>query len=568
MTFYKRLQLSLLLLVLLPVAGSAIFTYYLIQANVNQSMEERNSAYLNLVSQEISKTLDVIDISSRYLAQDTATLSRMRTLKDTTAIRTYDEFESAEEIKLSFQYFGEKNLTNQIQFLIVNPKGLIVHNQKTVEDFNRLLKDLPVIQSRIQMHTYITLQTLGTSYTYPLQENLPYALYFGRVIQDPWNTEDLGVIYVTLSNAYFKNLFTQQHLGTMALYDSAGQYVAGDVNIPYLRNKKTNKTLRSEVSIPINEWKLIYETSRAPIAGEVKGIYLLAIAVVVLFILLFGWLSFFIAKRLHHPIRKLELTAVQFGEGHTEIRFPDQGQDEIARLGRTLNNMLENIKELIEKNRQEHEQNRILELQALASQIRPHFLLNTLNSIKISLSMAKDSFHSGKIHSLTRLLRNYLHTGENATLQQECKLLEDYVEIMKMRNQMQLVFTVRLTDEVKTIEMPKLLLQPLIENAIVHGFSERRADALLEVIGEISDKSLCITVRNNGVGMAPDRLILMNQLLTTSEEELVDNAKRVGLHNIAQRLKLTYGLEATIQLQNNVTGGIDVFMKIPIVMQV
>jgi two-component system sensor histidine kinase YesM len=564
MTFYKRLQLSLLLLVLLPVAGSAIFTYFLIQHNINQSMEERNSAYLNLVSQEISKTLNMIDISSRYLAQDTATLSRMRNLKDTTAIRTYDEFESADEIKLSFQYFSEKNAINQIQFLFVNPKGLMVQSQKSGQELERLLTDLPIVQSRIQKNTFVVLQFLGASYRYPLQKDQSYSLYFSRVIQDPWDTEDLGVTYVTLSSSYFQNLFTQQHLGAMVLYDSDGQYVAGDVNIPYLRSESTTKSLRSENRMSDNGWKLIYETPKAPIAGDVKNVYLLAGVVVTVFLLLFGWLSFQIAKRLHRPIRKLELTANQVGEGNTDIRFPEHGQDEIARLGRTLNTMLEKIKELMEKNRQEQEQNRVHELQALASQIRPHFLLNTLNTIKISLSLSKDVFHSGKIHSLTRLLRNYLHTSENATLQQECKLLEDYVDIMKMRNQLDMTFHVTLSDEARALEMPKLLLQPFIENAIVHGFADRRKNANLSLNGELTEHWLRISIQDNGMGMSTDKLIEINDRLSANEEDQISSDKRVGIYNVVQRLKLTYGAEASVTLQPNEGGGILAQLNIPI----
>src|SRR5690606_35533183 len=126
------------------------------------------------------------------------------------------------------------------------------------------------------------------------------------------------------------------------------------------------------------------------------------------------------------------------------------------------------------------EQKRVMELEALFMQIRPHFLINTLNSIKCSLILQEDRLHSGIIDSLMSLLRAYLKVNEPATLQEECKLLGHYVDIMKIRNEIPVELKVDLVPGLEQTVIPKLILQPIIENAIVHGLMDR-PDAVITV---------------------------------------------------------------------------------------
>jgi two-component system sensor histidine kinase YesM len=240
--------------------------------------------------------------------------------------------------------------------------------------------------------------------------------------------------------------------------DPSGNQIAGNTNASNSENNLKNK-----VNIPKANWTLVYETPYETITGELSSIFYTSILLIGLFILIFLVLSFFIAKRLHKPIQKLRGVALQFGEGNRLVRFPQSGSDEIADLGKTLNQMLDQINQLIKNIEHEQEEKRVIELQSLSSQIRPHFLLNTLNSIKCSLVLYEDKLHSKKIDSLMILLRNYLRINEMSALQNECVILKHYIEIMEMRSDLQIELVIELPEGLKDFQLPKLLLQPLAE---------------------------------------------------------------------------------------------------------
>lgn len=159
------------------------------------------------------------------------------------------------------------------------------------------------------------------------------------------------------------------------------------------------------------------------------------------------------------------------------------------------------------------------------------------------------------------LLRAYMKIDEPSTIESECKLLSHYIEIMRMRTEVNAELKVEMEDQVKNIELPKLLLQPFIENAIVHGFSEKSSGEII-IRANKRDEWVVIMISDNGKGVSENQLLELKRMLKSGSEGTSYN--RVGLMNIAKRVKLFYGSDGDIDLQRNDNGGITIVVQIPI----
>ena len=160
------------------------------------------------------------------------------------------------------------------------------------------------------------------------------------------------------------------------------------------------------------------------------------------------------------------------------------------------------------------------------------------------------------------LLRAYLKVNEPATLREECKLLGHYVDIMKIRNEIPLHLEVDLDPETEGLILPKLILQPIVENAIVHGLVDHQTPRI-EIRSRSNPDGIRIEIINNGFGADEDMLLCLNRRLERPSGEQDGAYERVGLMNVIQRLRLTFGQEASLTLANLPQGGMSVSLYLP-----
>lgn len=331
------------------------------------------------------------------------------------------------------------------------------------------------------------------------------------MIYDSREKRQVSVLLCAISDKYFNRLLGTVDFGKVALFDANGEFIAGHAElIPH--HTETKSSVRSDRTILKSNWKLAYEASEKEWSEPISRTFYTGLAGVLLLFLVFSGMSILIAKRLHRPILKLQRVVRQFGMGNLDVRLEVKGKDDIAELSQTLNTMLDQLQRLIHDIEQEQEQKRVMELEALFMQIRPHFLINTLNSIKCSLILTKDTLHSGIIDSLMSLLRAYLKVNEPATLREECKLLGHYVDIMKIRNEIPLRLEVDLEPETEGLILPKLILQPVVENAIVHGLVDHQTPRI-QVRSRRDPDGIRIEIINNGTRAEEGMLECLNRRL-------------------------------------------------------
>ena len=252
------------------------------------------------------------------------------------------------------------------------------------------------------------------------------------------------------------------------------------------------------------------------------------------------------------PVKRLGQVMRRVEEGDTTIRAEQKGAQEFQVLAGTFNQMLERIETLMKEEKEQEALTRIYELKALTSQINPHFLYNTLDTI---IWMAEFQDHQ-KVVDITKALSNYFRLSLNAgeeivTLRQEIEHVRQYLFIQKERYGDKLEYTIFEPDDIPDIKLPKIVLQPLVENAIYHGIKESERPGKITITVSKRDTFIDICIADNGVGIKEN---------TTSTKELGG----VGIKNIKERLTLFFGEAFSMEIESETNAYTKVYLHLPL----
>lgn len=254
------------------------------------------------------------------------------------------------------------------------------------------------------------------------------------------------------------------------------------------------------------------------------------------FLLLAVVLSAFISTAVTRPLKGLVNTMREVQQSGLDTRIDTSGPREVGQLSRAFNTMMQRLKGLVEQRDKEQEQRRKSELRALQAQINPHFLYNTLDSI---IWMA-ESGHNEEVVEMTAALGHLFRSSisesrELVPLRVEIENIRSYLTIQQMRYQEKLRFSIDVPEELNNYQLPKLLLQPLVENAIYHGVKPRSGGGQIDVRACRDGGLLYIEVRDNGMGMDND-----------TRENILDlspgkQSSGIGVKNVHERIRLRFG---------------------------
>lgn len=231
--------------------------------------------------------------------------------------------------------------------------------------------------------------------------------------------------------------------------------------------------------------------------------------------------------------------------------------DEIEGIAEQINKMVTSIKDLNQRNLELVNLNNRMEIQNLQAQINPHFIYNTLDNIRYLI--AQDTAKADElIERFTHILRYSINNTKQITsLQEDMEYIEDYLVIQKTRFGERFQYQMDIGPECQHIMIPKLLLQPLIENSLKYGF-QKKAEIFVKVRGRISGSYLILQVEDNGPGQSEDGLESLRSILRSGEINIVHN----GLQNINRRIVLEYGHDSGLTLANRDSGGLTVTLKL------
>ena len=261
--------------------------------------------------------------------------------------------------------------------------------------------------------------------------------------------------------------------------------------------------------------------------------------------------AIYISRIVYRPIRKLMTTMKDIAGGNLDTRAEIVSRDEIGLAAEEFNRMLDQIEKLIAQLIQEEKKKKDAELEALQYQITPHFMYNTLNSIKFYALIRGEKEIARVIGDFVELLQTCIRKkGTFLTVAEERQVLENYIHLQEFRNGEVYQVTYEVEREAEQCLIPRLILQPLVENALIHGLDLKTGKKHLKITAYTLGSRLYLKVKDNGRGMTKEQ---MEDLLKPKEKK-TKGLTAVGIPNIQERLKLYYGSQAKLSLESSEEG--------------
>lgn len=275
-----------------------------------------------------------------------------------------------------------------------------------------------------------------------------------------------------------------------------------------------------------------------------------AFTAILVVVLVMGFsLSAMITRSVTRPIQHLKLTAERLGQGDLEARASLSGLEETNVLARTINDMSDQISALMEKTKLEQKNLRSAELKLLQEQINPHFLYNTLDSIVWMAEGGNNRQVVEMTSDLSDFFRTVLSEGRDfITIAEEETHIRSYLKIQRIRYEDILEYSINIEPMLGDKIVLKMILQPLIENALYHGIKNKRGGGTLTVRGYEDKRGVVFEVEDNGIGMDSETLSRLQKKIEGGME--VEEKGSFGLNNVAQRIRMYYGNSSGIIIES------------------
>ncbi len=313
------------------------------------------------------------------------------------------------------------------------------------------------------------------------------------------------------------------------------------------------------------DWRIVgvnYSSELVQNRTLTQRYYTISSLILVLFAIV---ISVLISHRVSQPILRLRESMKQVERGEFDRTVAVSASNEVGALAHDYNIMIAKIRELMRRNEEEHALKRKSELLALQNQITPHFLYNTLDSI---IWMAEGKQYQNvvtTVSALARLLRLSISKGDELiSVHDEIEHIKSYLTIQKVRYRDRLDFSIDVSEGVLRLRIPKVILQPLVENAIYHGIKNTDHGGRVTIHGEATEAGILLSVIDDGVGMEADQ---MQRILTDEMNERQPGrggqGTRVGVRNVHERIRLYFGAPYGLTFSPRDGGGTIVRIQLP-----
>ncbi len=272
-------------------------------------------------------------------------------------------------------------------------------------------------------------------------------------------------------------------------------------------------------------------------------------------------LSFVIPRSITSPLRQLEKVTEQVAKGDFSVRSQVDTADEVGNLSDSMNVMIDKINDLLEQVTTEQVRLRKAEFQLLQSQINPHFLYNTLDAIVWLAESGDRETVVRMVGSLSEFFRSSLNQGKDiVSLREEIIHVRSYLEIQQIRYQDIMEYEIDVPEELYEYQIPKITIQPLVENALYHGVKNKRGVGHIRIRGIPEGPFFRIEVEDDGIGMSEERLTQVREGIRKKEPA---GTEIYGLYNVNERLRLNFGETAGISVESRDREGTRVTVRLP-----
>ena len=373
------------------------------------------------------------------------------------------------------------------------------------------------------------------------------------------NTEERTLFYEYLEPVYDEKvskaliLDKNREIVTSKDYESVGQVYEGVDRLPSTSGIESQdaREIRIFYQGAFSKCGLYMEIQKSEVLWDLKQMQIFLVAIFFLFLMIGGILATSITRAMYKPIKNMTDTVEKVSKGDLSLRVDVTTEDEIGTLCREFNHMLDNLEDLIARVIEEERLKKDAELEALQYQITPHFMYNTLNSIKYAALIKGEKELGGLIGDFVELLQASVNKkGTFISVADELHILKNYIHLQEFRYQGSFDVEYDIAKDAYGCYIPRLILQPLVENAILHGIDMKGGNGRLVIRGRVEGTRLTLSVIDNGRGMTKEQI----EELLSSKAKKTNGLSAIGVPNVRERLELYYEAEGGITYESGENG--------------
>ena len=577
MTIRRILAIGICCL-LVPMIFLPIFTSYAYQKNLEEKTVLASQQNLSQIANQMQHMITSLVATANLLCSDQDVISTLEADKPETQLEKFQQYKSVSD-KIAMVSSSTLVPYNAEMYVFGN-NGTIYSNQ-TEPDLELRIRDLceersEELKKKGAYILWIAPMLLGT------QDVSAGNIAIAKTITDTTTNESVGVAVISLLldknlKKLFKTDVTDTTSQILLLNDEKKLIYATDKGAPLsLEAEITDKMTRASGSFTAEisgekqlidyrnlertNWKLVQLSSYEILMEEIIALRYRTIVINASFLSLLFAAGLIFSRKLADPLHEMCLMMKRLPQGDFSVRMKTQkGKSEIAQLERGFNAMVTQMEQLFTELEQSYEVRENLRLEALRAQVNPHFLFNTLNSIKWMATMQGDATVSHMIGALGNLLQYSLASNEEMVpLERELTCIRDYVEIQKMRFGDRFEFRIEIPEALMQVQVPLFIFQPVVENSIIHAFEDDRR-GVIEIASECREDGICFMIRDNGKGM--DENAWKNPIDGAMKSK--GKFSKIGLMNVDERLKMIYGKNYGISVRSTPGAGTVVTLRFP-----
>lgn len=406
-------------------------------------------------------------------------------------------------------------------------------------------------------------------------DNTELVLPIARVLKDFGTMEDIGYILVNLNGKKIIDTLEQMKLGDTGRFyvvDREGRVMV-DSDTSRINTLIANSDLRRHVSesedaefeyeeggIPhygvkqrlSNGWMIVGTVPVHEITDKLDALHRNILYSFIAFTLAGILVGLIIASRVTRPIKQLTSQMKLVQKGDLTVRSDLNSSDEFGLMSRQFNRMISDVERLMEQVRQEQKQKQDAEMRAVMHRINPHFLFNTLSTLRwlVKYDQTAKAYHG--LSSLIRLLEaNMGKKGNFITIEEELDIIEKYLAILEIRYSKSFKLHTEVESNAASMLIPRMLIQPLVENAIFHGIVPKDMDGRIEIAVMRTGDTVEIAVKDDGIGLTDNRTLLESQL----QEAVASGHTGIGLQHVYESIKLYFEPDSSFSISSLPEGG-------------
>ncbi|MBP1889520.1 two-component system sensor histidine kinase YesM [Clostridium moniliforme] len=548
----KRLILGFAVIPIISMIFIFIISWEQSRNIIKDNIDSYSSEMLNIIEENIN-----LNIAKFEQQLDEVLMSNL----------IYEGLQKSKIMNQTEEYTFANNLNN---FLYSK-----LHLLSSVGEVEILTKDLSILytqgfkyfsKSDVLRYSHVAKKTPGKTIWFYTRIDGQGVISMARAIKDPETKLVNGYIFVALNENAFGGTFLNAALGdstSIVILDENNNFLFGQKDFPYKKHIKLNgdktiidssRYIASYKEIKKLNWKVVNLVNYNSFLDKIGDVILTLSIYIVISIGIVIIFTKYIYKSIYNPIDNLVRGMDKVVDGCFDFKVKDEGNDEISLLTKQFNGLVHKINTLLNEVKHEQILKRESEIKMLQAQINPHFLFNTLNTLKWIAVMNEDTSVSNGLGALAKLLRDTIvNSKEFITVREEIDNIKNYIVIQKLRYGDSFDVNYNIKEDVYELKIIKFILQPIVENCILHGFDEDKDNQKIDIYISKMEKYLEIIIRDNGKGFDSKE----------SKKKNKGNLSGIGYKNVFERIKLTYGADCEMDLKSIIDYGTEVRILTP-----